>query len=101
MSINLDHFSLEKSEENELSKVRFGMIDYYLCEFVWRKRNKKNQYFEQILIDISRFSKKVNYFSIIKVLFSYLTITMSYDIILVSLCFDWHSEIMFVSRIQA
>ena len=28
---------------------------------------------------------------------SYLTPTMSDDIIIVSLCFDWNSEIMFVS----
>ena len=28
---------------------------------------------------------------------SYLTPTMSDNIILVSLCFNWHSEIMFVS----
>ena len=73
------------------------MIDSYLCEFVRRKQNKKKQYFEQILLDMSRFSKKVNYFLIIKVLFPYLTPTMSYNIILVSLCFDWHSGIMFVS----
>ena len=32
---------------------------------------------------------------------SYLTPIMSDNIILVSLCFDWHSEIMFVSWIQA
>ena len=46
-----------------------GMIDSYLCEFVWRKRNKKKQYFEKNLLDMSRFSEKVNYFLIIKVLF--------------------------------
>ena len=35
-----------------------GMIDSYLREFVWRKRNKMKQYFEQILLDMNRFSKK-------------------------------------------
>ena len=55
---DLDYFPLGKSEGNELSQVRLGMIDSYLCEFVWKKQNKKDQYFEQILLDISRFSKK-------------------------------------------
>ena len=31
------------------------MIDSYLCEFAWRKRTEKPQYFSKILIDISQF----------------------------------------------
>ena len=35
-----------------MSKVRLGMIDSYLCEFVWRKRNEKGHNFGQIFLDI-------------------------------------------------
>ena len=67
MLIDLDYFSLGKSEGNELSKVRIGMIDSYLCEFVRRKRNKKDQYFGTNFVRHKSILKKVNYFLIIKV----------------------------------
>ena len=32
-----------------------NMIDSYICEFVWRKRNKDKNLFEEILNDIAQF----------------------------------------------
>ena len=48
------------------------------------------------IIYLTNIYELYNYFVGVKYI-SYLAPTMSDDIILVSLCFDWHSGIMFVS----
>ncbi|XP_076034763.1 male abnormal protein mab-31-like [Oratosquilla oratoria] len=47
-----------KMKKKRQGGIHRQMIDSYLCEFVWRKRIEKDQYFEQILLDISNFDVK-------------------------------------------
>ena len=90
MSIDLEYFSLGKSEENKLCKefqVVLGLVRLYIYIYIY-------------IYYITNIYGLYNYMVGVKYI-SYLTPTMSDNIILVSLCFDWHSGIMFVSRIQA
>ena len=48
-----------KMKKKRQGGIHRQIIDSYLCEFVCRKRIENDQYFEQILLNISNFDKVI------------------------------------------